>query len=395
MKKRFVTLIIDGFGVGAMADSKESHANTCASIMSANPALALTNLRNLGLFDIFAEHPQLHNDAVYGYSALQHQGADTFMGHQEIMGSIPLPPKQHRLEENIEVICNQLQSSGYDVRYQYVKQFRYLIVNEAVVISDNIDSDLGMAINCIAVLDFITFDELLMIAHIVRRNTTCNRVIAFGGTDVCLKDILQAEEIKKDYYLGHVAVRTKVYEHNYQVCHLGYGVLAKNQVPSILGRHDIPVTLLGKVADIVANPHGKSIPGVSSEWLLKQTIIEYQQMEQGFICTNIQESDLAGHCMDALRYGEICNLCDVYIGKLKELMRDDDVLLICADHGNDPCIGHNHHTREYVPILVYRKHHRGYMGKRETLSDIGATVCDYFQVEPCENGTSFLHLLNL
>ena len=70
---------------------------------------------------------------------------------------------------------------------------------------------------------------------------------------------------------------------------------------------------------------------------------------------------------------------------------DDDILVVMADHGNDPDIGHSRHTRECVPLLVYKKGIEGrYLGKRRSLSDVGASVCDYLGVASPENGTSFL-----
>ena len=76
------------------------------------------------------------------------------------------------------------------------------------------------------------------------------------------------------------------------------------------------------------------------------------------------------------------------------LLTDDDILLVMADHGNDPDIGHNKHTRENVPLLVYKKGLTGVnLGLRSSLSDVGATVCDYFGVRAPQNGTSFLNLL--
>lgn len=65
-----------------------------------------------------------------------------------------------------------------------------------------------------------------------------------------------------------------------------------------------------------------------------------------------------------------------------------------ADHGNDPCIGHNRHTREMVPLLVMSPGIEGvFIGERKTLSDVGASVCDFFGAPLPENGTSFLDLL--
>ena len=75
---------------------------------------------------------------------------------------------------------------------------------------------------------------------------------------------------------------------------------------------------------------------------------------------------------------------------MKEL-QEEDILLVMADHGNDPTIGHSRHTREMVPLLVYGpKVKKVSLGIRNTLSDVGATVADYFGITCPENGTSFL-----
>ena len=87
-------------------------------------------------------------------------------------------------------------------------------------------------------------------------------------------------------------------------------------------------------------------------------------------------------------------IADEKIEKMLPMLGDEDVLLVMADHGNDPNIGHNKHTRENVPLLVYRKGVTGVdLGLRKSLSDVGATVCDFFGVKAPQNGESFLHLL--
>ena len=85
---------------------------------------------------------------------------------------------------------------------------------------------------------------------------------------------------------------------------------------------------------------------------------------------------------------------DEKIEKMLPMLGEEDVLLVMADHGNDPNIGHNKHTRENVPLLVYRKGVQGVdLGLRKSLSDVGATVCDFFGVKAPQNGESFLELL--
>ena len=78
-----------------------------------------------------------------------------------------------------------------------------------------------------------------------------------------------------------------------------------------------------------------------------------------------------------------------------ELLNKEDILLVMADHGNDPNIGHNRHTRENVPILISKQGRSGIsIGLRKTLSDVGASVCDFFGADAPQNGTSFMNLID-
>ena len=87
-------------------------------------------------------------------------------------------------------------------------------------------------------------------------------------------------------------------------------------------------------------------------------------------------------------------IADEKIGKMLELLEDEDVLLVMADHGNDPDIGHNRHTRENVPLLIKKEGVEGIeLSLRKSLSDVGASVCDYFGVAAPANGKSFMELL--
>ena len=153
---------------------------------------------------------------------------------------------------------------------------------------------------------------------------------------------------------------------------------------------NIPTVLLGKVADIVANPYGKSVSCVNSEEVLRLTIDEIKAMSHGFIITNVQETDLAGHSMNTKWYKELLEIADRNLEEILTLLDEKDLLIVMADHGNDPEIGHNRHTREYVPLLAYQRGTHGVrLGKRNTMSDVGASVCDWFDCPPPQNGESF------
>ncbi len=149
------------------------------------------------------------------------------------------------------------------------------------------------------------------------------------------------------------------------------------------------------MADIALNPHGVSFRNlVDSQQIMSITLEEVQKPGDVFICTNIQETDLAGHAQDVELYAERLQVVDKNLDRLMKAMAPGDCLVVMADHGNDPTIGHSKHTREKVPLLVWQPGIApAQLGLRKTLSDVGATVCDYFNAAAPENVTSFLSLI--
>lgn len=398
---KFILIVLDGFGIGAMDDvvkarPQDAGSNTFAHICRELPDLKLANLESIGLMNAASFESKLMKKspaACYGTASLAHFGADTFNGHQEIMGTRPKQPLIKPFNESIHIIYDTLKASGYKVKYMGNK-LKFLLVNDYITVADNLEADPGQIYNLTAPLDYISYEEVLKVGRLVRSVVPVSRVIPFGGSEVNIDDILAAVEEKDGRFIGINAPKSGVYNKGYNVIHLGYGVNEKVQVPYILGINKIPITLLGKVADIVENPFGKSISCVDTREVLELTCREFEKMSHGFICTNVQETDLAGHAQNVNTYAEKLKISDEYIGRLKKSMAEDDLLLVMADHGNDPTIGHSHHTREQVPLLIYNKKICSrFVGNRTTLSDVGATVCDYFQLPSPENGESFLKIL--
>ncbi|WP_305180179.1 phosphopentomutase [Faecalibaculum rodentium] len=398
MTGRFVVIVLDGFGMQAMQDAArvrpgDERSSTLGSLLKDFPDLTLPNLESLGLMNAFGQESRCMKfspEACFGRSELMHFGADTFQGHQEIMGTKPKKPETHNFQQKIDEIEQALLQKGHQVKRCGTPGLQYLLVDESCTVADNIDSDLGMAYNCTAPLDVLPFDRLMEIARIVRSHAQVGRVIAFGGTGNTVQDILAAGQTREGKYIGLLASLTKSYDQGYECRHLGYGVDPQVQVPSILAQAGVDVTLLGKVADIVHNERGKSVSCVDTASVLDLTIQELDSMKSGFICTNVQETDLAGHSQDPARYREVLETADRKIGELCGHLRNDDILVVMADHGNDPDIGHNRHTRENVPLLIRSRAKGRNVGLRKTLSDVGATVCDFFNAPAPENGTSFL-----
>lgn len=401
---RFVVLVIDSFGVGAMNDvtlvrPQDTGANTCGHILGELPQLRLPTLEKLGLINALGYSPGVmgpSESAVWGVAQLQHEGGDTFIGHQEILGTLPQTPLRMPFSEVIDCVEQALKIAGWQVERRG-GDLAFLWVNESVAVGDNLEADLGQVYNLTANLSVIPFDNVLEIGRIVREQVQVGRVIAFGGELKDSQRILDAAEIKEGRFIGINAPRSGAYESGFQVRHMGYGVDAQVQVPQKLYEVGVPTVLVGKVADIVSNPHGRNWQNlVDSQQIMDITLNEFNAESTVFICTNIQETDLAGHAEDVARYAERLQLVDLNLSRLLSVMAPDDCLVVMADHGNDPTIGHSHHTRELVPILVYQQGlEPTELGTRASLSDVGATVCEFFGAPSPQNGTSFLSALRL
>ncbi|MDA0149805.1 phosphopentomutase [Vibrio sp. LaRot3] len=412
---RFIVVVLDGFGVGEMYDvsrvrPQDCGANTAGKLLSHFPLKRLSTLEALGLQNV-VQNPDsvmLPNPlASFGRANLAHQGGDTFMGHQEIMGTNPKPPLTQPFQVALPNIEQALMKAGYSV-HRITKQGLSLLQTEkGVIIGDNLEADLGQVYNMTCNFNIVPFEKLLEIAHIVRLANPVSRNIAFGGNidfagdTNSMQRILNAIEVKendkgKATYIGVNSPDSGAYDQGFQVAHLGYGVNAKTQIPWLLHQANIHTWLYGKVADIVQNPNGTSYTSiVDTNEIFNLLINDLDRREHGFFCANIQETDLSGHQQDPRQYWRILEKSDQGLSQIIHRLNHDDILVVMADHGNDPFIGHTKHTREQVPLLAYRANQQSlYLGERSTMSDIGATVSAFFNAELPENGTPITELLN-
>ncbi|HYE82753.1 MAG TPA: phosphopentomutase [Clostridia bacterium] len=396
MKKRAIVLILDSLGVGYMEDvlkvrPQDEGANTFLHILDKAPEIHIPRLEWLGIGSIL-KHPRLaavSPASSYGVLQLQHDGADSYAGHQEIMGTKPKKPVTEPFKNHLEKVKAALESEGYNAEIPDPDR-QFLLVDGLVVIADNIETDYGQIYNVTAPLDHISFDEVLRIAGIVRKLVKVNRVIALGGENVSPEHILNCIEVRKDGLVGVNSPRSQVYKQRYQCRHMGYGIETDKQISSILVSEGKEVCLIGKMQDVIQCEGAKGIPAVDTELVMKELIKSMDWVREGLIAATVQETDLAGHSEDVERYALKIMTVDRYLEAIIDKMTEEDILIISADHGNDPTIGHSQHTREKTFLLVYgKKLISTRLGERETLSDIAATVADFFQVRKPENGSSF------
>jgi phosphopentomutase len=397
---KFGVIVLDSFGVGAMDDvlkvrPDDVGSNTALNIIKAVPQIKIPNLRKLGLMNAIGEERadfKFSTTANWGISNLMHHGADSYLAHQEIMGTKPKIPLLQPFNEVIDIVEAQVKKDGFDVKRYGDAGYQLLIVNDCATIGDNLEADPGQVYNVTAALDEMPFDEITRLGESVRSVVKVSRVIAFGGREVTLKNILNARKIENGKYVGVSAPESGVYNKDYHVIHLGYGINPKVQLPQILKRNGIDVALVGKTADIINVDTDRKFPGVDTDYLFDNFIKQSKEMKDGLLFMNIQETDLAGHAEDPVSYADVLERADKKLSEVLPLYTGDDILIVMADHGDDPTIGFTLHTRERTPLLIYKEGtHNKYVGERATLSDVGATGADYFNVEAPENGKSFLH----
>lgn len=397
---RFIVVVLDSFGVGTMKDvpvvrPTDIGANTALHLIKQHETYALNipNLLKLGLMNALGcdyKSFKMNPSATFGTSNLKHFGADSYFGHQEIAGTNPKKPIFHNLADFIDPIEQALLNAGFNVERITKNNLQLLKVNNVVCVGDNMETDLGQAINVVGALDDCGMPFIRQVGEIVRSIVKVPRVIAFGGSHVTIGDIEAAILTKEDRFIGVDAPKSGVYKENYHVVHLGYGVDITKQVPLALFEKGVEVNLYGKTANIIHNPKGKNYDVVDTATTFNYLLNDLKLNTPGFYFLNIQETDLAGHSEDSERYIDRLNVSDLYLGKVMEALNDNDILIVMADHGNDPTIGHPRHTRERVPLLIYGpKVVTTNIGERETMSDVGQTVAEYFQTS-IEHGTSFL-----
>ena len=411
MKKRFIVIVLDSYGIGAMDDvptlrPADIGANTCRQIFKHLPNLRLPNLQKMGLGNAFiaaggnlSDLPQNvlceQKEATFGVHKLAHFGADTFWGHQELMGTKPLKPFNAPFSESLQKVRETLVKAGFKIDLYTGNNDKnapaILVVNDALTIGDNVETDLGNNYNVTAALDVMPFAEVLKVGRLVRSVVKVSRVIVFGGKKVSLSDLLNAYETTQNRFAGVSAPKSGVYAEAYEVQHLGFGVDPETQIPHCLDEINVRTHLIGKVADIIENPNGLMNPCVDTQEVMDGVLMSMQALEHGFICANVQETDLAGHRENAALYAEKLQVADAGIGKIIAALLPNDILVITADHGNDPTIGHAKHTRELTPLLIYgQKVKTGFVGLRESLADTGATAAEFFGAKAPQFGKSYL-----
>lgn len=379
--KRVFLIVLDSLGVGEAIDADsygDKGANTLGNI-SKNYDLFIPNLKKLGFLNTLTMN-NLESEAYYTIARPKNKGKDSLSGHYEIMG-IENNIAYKTFKENIfpmdmlEEIANKTKKgiigniAGDPISIINKLGNRH-IETKALIIYTTFDSNLEIA----AHEDIVPINELYQYAEIIR-------------------EITEREEWK----VGKVVARPFIgNEGNYTLTsNTRYYTLTppNKSVLDILKNNNLQVISIGKIHDIY-NGFGitKIIKsGNNQEGLNKLTEIMDKNFE-GLCYLNLSDFDtLYGHTRNINGYAQEIEAIDVEMPIILNKLNIDDLLIITADHGCDPTMPGCNHTRENVPVIVYSRLFKEpkQLDILESLSDIGATICDNFELERPWMGTSF------
>lgn len=382
MKKRVFLIVLDSMGIGEMPDAKawgDEGSNTLGAIRN-HPLFDCPNLKKLGLFDIDGVGGG-NGGALASYARMQEAsaGKDTTTGHWEIAGLVshhPLPTYPNGFPKEVMDafsamtgrgwLCN-LPYSGTDVIRDYGEE--HLRTGKLIVYT-SADSVFQIA----AHEDLVPVKELEHYCELARELLTGEHGVG--------------RVISRPFAGEYPFVRTPR-RHDYSI------LPPKTTAIDLLQKNGYDTISIGKIFDIFAGRgFNKSTRTVSNQDGMEKAIDTVKKDFCGLCFVNLVDFDSAyGHRNDVEGYAAAMTAFDKQLGELLPLLREDDLLIITADHGCDPSTPSTDHSREYTPMLCYgKKVKQGVnLGTRASFADISATVLEYFgcpQQDTC--GSSFL-----
>ncbi len=388
MVNRVILFVMDSVGIGELPDADkfgDVGASTLGHIANSTDNFKIDNLKKMGIGNIdgidYIESVEKPSGA-FGRSMEVSNGKDTTTGHWEMSGLfLPNPfqtfpngfPKEviDEFEQKVgrKVLCNK-PYSGTVVIEDYGK--KHLETGDLIVYT-SADSVFQIA----AHEDIVPIDELYRICEIARK-------ILSGKHKV-------ARVIARPFIGELGSFERTPNRHDYSLDPFGKTVLDSAKDAGL------DVQAVGKIVDIF-NGKGvtESIHTKSNMDGIDQTINYLKTDSRGIIFTNLVDFDAKyGHRRDVDGYRQALEDFDARIPEIVDNMRDDDIIIFTADHGNDPTYKGTDHTREYIPIVIYGKCIKAgvNIGTRKTFSDIAATIADILGIEMPKYGESFKDMI--
>ncbi len=383
--KRVILIILDSLGIGAAPDSAlygDIDSNTLGHIAQQMGGIHLPNMQKMGLGNIasiLGVAQVLNPNASFGKSAFLSKGKDTTTGHWELTGIVleqAFPTYPQGFPNEIIVALEKITAR------------RYLWNRPAS--GTQIIAEMGAEhMRTGNPILYTSADSVMQIA-------AHEEVVSLNELyDICQK---ARTILHGPYAVGRVIARPFIgqpgnfirtaHRRDFSLLPPGGNALEK------LMQAKIPIVGIGKIYDIFAGQYlTKSIHTDHNADGMAKLLATLKAEKDGLIFCNLVDFDmLYGHRNDVYGYGRAIEEFDAFLPQLLHQLTADDLLLITADHGNDPTTLSTDHSREYVPILMYQAAEK--IGRnlqvRKTLADVGATILDWFSLPPVRYGQSML-----
>ncbi len=373
---RALLLVLDSVGCGRAPDAAaygDEGADTLGHIFAAQPALALPTLFSLGLGKIMGL-PAPDATASHGRMRPRSTGKDTTTGHWEIAGVILEKPfatypafpaeliRAIEREAGVTFIGNYAQSGTTilaELGAEHVRTGRPILYTSA-------DSVLQIA----AHESVIPLPRLYEICRIARRHADAWRI---------------GRVIARPFTGEPGAFQRTSGRHD-------YSAIPPRTILNAIADVGLPVHGVGKISDIfAASGLTLSTPTASNAAGMAAIDTLWAAPHDGLIFANLVDFDmLFGHRRDVPGYARALTEFDTWLASFLPKVTPGDLLIITADHGNDPTFPGTDHTREEVPLLVLHAGRHAALGTRETFADIAATLAVFFHLDPWRIGKSFL-----
>jgi phosphopentomutase len=381
---RVIVIVLDSVGIGELADAalyEDQGSNTLGNIAASVP-LRIPNLAGLGLAEVVDLNLTVGAGrpiGVYGRMAERSAGKDSVTGHWELMGIVldrPFPTFP----------------TGFP--RELIAEFEARIgrpsIGNVVASGTAIIDELGplhmetghpiVYTSADSVFQVAAHEGIVPVAQLYK---WCNVAYELAVTGLGLGRVIARPFIGLPGSFQRTANR-----HDYAMPPIGESLLDRLVAA---GHH---VSAVGKISDLFAG-RGVSESHPTRSDAQGVDIVESLMVTQakGLIFANLVDFDTVyGHRNDVAGYAKNLERFDARVPGLLARLRDDDLLVVTADHGNDPTTPSTDHSREHVPVLLYGKRIKAgvTLGTRATFADLGQTLAAIFDVGALANGTSFL-----
>lgn len=382
--RRFILIVLDSVGIGELPDAhlySDQGSNTLANTARVVGGLQVPNLGRLGLGNIapiLGVPPVANSTGNFGKMAEKSAGKDSISGHWELMGLVtkgPLPTYPNGFPPEViepfqkaigrEILGNKA-ASGTVIIQELGHEH---VVTGKPIVYTSADSVFQIA----AHEEVIPLDELYRICEVAREQLTGKHAV---GRVIARPFVGQ----------GGNFTRT-ANRKDFSLCPPSPTLLDQ------LKEANLPVVGIGKIEDLFA---GRGITQAIHTKSNQETMVRLREqmglVAGGAILINLVDFDMLwGHRNNPQAYAQGLKDFDVRLGHILPLMRLGDLLIITADHGNDPTTPSTDHSREYVPLLAYGPAlKKGVpLGLRSSFADVAATVAEFFQLPGTGEGQSF------